>query len=79
MTTLTINLPEAVIDRLDVMARLRQTTRDELLNELAQRQLATDRAARRLRVREMLANPGGHGGRGARYVREARNALATGS
>ena len=73
MAKVMISLPDDLLERIDAFARQRGTTRSGWLRELAEREMAADQAARRERIRALLANPGHHGGDAARLVREMRD------
>ena len=68
-----ISLPDDLLERLDAFAKRTGTTRSGLLRELAEEKLADDSGARAKHIRELLANPGHHGGDSGRLVREMRD------
>lgn len=68
-----ISLPDELLERIDAYARRRGTSRSGLLRELAERELRSDAAERRKRIRKLLANPGHHGGDSVRVIREMRS------
>jgi metal-responsive CopG/Arc/MetJ family transcriptional regulator len=73
MAKVMISLPDSLLERIDAYARARRTSRSAFLRELADRELAAEDAARRERIRELLADPIHHEGDSVRYIRELRN------
>jgi metal-responsive CopG/Arc/MetJ family transcriptional regulator len=69
-----ISLPDELLERLDDHARRAGTTRSGLLRELAERELESNRTARRRRVLDLVASAAPHGGRSAAEVRKQRRA-----
>ena len=74
MAKVMVSFPDDLLGRLDERARRRGTTRSGLLQELVERELATEAETRGRNVARALAGAGSHGGKGARYVREQRRA-----
>jgi metal-responsive CopG/Arc/MetJ family transcriptional regulator len=73
MAKVMISLPDSLLERIDARVRAQRTTRSRYLRDLAERDLAADDAARRARIRELLANPIHHEGDSVQYIRELRN------
>jgi metal-responsive CopG/Arc/MetJ family transcriptional regulator len=73
MAKVMISLPDSLLERIDAHVRARRTTRSRFLRELAEREVNANDAARRTRIRELLANPGHYGGDSVRLIREMRN------
>lgn len=67
-----ISLPDTLLEQIDAFARQRGTTRSGFLRELAERELAADDAARKERIRRLLANPGNHGGGTVEFIKQMR-------
>jgi metal-responsive CopG/Arc/MetJ family transcriptional regulator len=83
MADVMISLPDELLERIDAYASRRGTTRNDVMRELVERELerdaaepesASDAAARRARIRELLADPGHHGGDSVRLIRKHRDA-----
>lgn len=73
MAKVMISLPDDLLERFDIHARRRGTTRSGLLRELAQHELAASSDARRRRIDELLAMARPQDGQATRWVREDRN------
>jgi metal-responsive CopG/Arc/MetJ family transcriptional regulator len=73
MAKVMISLPDSLLERIDAHVRAHRTTRSSYLRQLAERDLAANDAARSARIRELLANPGHHGGNSAQLIREMRD------
>ena len=72
MAKVMISLPDTLLERIDAHVRVKRTSRSAFLRELAERELAADDAARRERIRELLADPIHHDGSSVEYIRELR-------
>jgi metal-responsive CopG/Arc/MetJ family transcriptional regulator len=68
-----ISFPDELLERLDKHARHVGTTRSGLLQDLVERELEANAAARRERILELLADPLPLGGDSVQFIREARN------
>ncbi len=73
MAKVMISLPDSLLERIDMHVRAKRTTRSAYLRELAERDLDTEDAARRERIRELLKNPGHHGGGTEEFIRQMRD------
>lgn len=73
MAKVMISLPDGLLERIDAHASAQRTTRSAYLRGLAEHDLAANDAARRERIRRLLADPGHHGGDSAQLVREMRD------
>lgn len=74
MAKVMISLPDTLLERIDAHVSTRRLSRSAFLRDAAERALAADDDARRARIRELLANPGHHGGSSAQFIREMRDA-----
>ncbi len=73
MAKVMISLPDSLLERIDMHVRAKRTTRSAYLRELAERDLDTEDAARRERIRELLKNPGHHPGGTEEFIRQMRD------
>jgi metal-responsive CopG/Arc/MetJ family transcriptional regulator len=73
MAKVMISLPDSLLERIDMHVRAQRTTRSAFLRELAEQKLDADDAARRERIRELLKNPGHHGGTAEQAIRQMRD------
>ena len=74
MAKIMISVPDELLARLDAHARRHGKTRSGLVQELAERELHGDRQRLQRELADLLAGASSHGGQGARFVREQRNA-----
>jgi metal-responsive CopG/Arc/MetJ family transcriptional regulator len=73
MAKVMISFPDELLERFDAFAHQHNMTRSGLLQELAEREMAMNAAARGERIRALLATARPHGGDNARLVRELRD------
>ena len=73
MAKVMISLPDSLLERIDAHVRAHRTNRSAFLQNAAERVLAAEDAERGRRVRELLANPGHHGGNSAELIRRMRD------
>jgi metal-responsive CopG/Arc/MetJ family transcriptional regulator len=67
-----ISLPDSLLERVDAHVRAHRTNRSRFLRELAERELDLNDAARRKRIRRLLANPDHFGGDTVAYIKQMR-------
>lgn len=70
-----ISIPDDLLTRLDALVRARKETRSGFLQQLAERELQSDRARQRQELEELLDKAtvrGGMGGDAVRLIREDR-------
>ena len=72
MARVMISLPDSLLERIDAHVRARRTNRSAFLREAAERELAIADAERAERIRQLLANPGHHGGNTVEYIKQMR-------
>jgi metal-responsive CopG/Arc/MetJ family transcriptional regulator len=73
MAKVMISLPDSLLERIDAHVQAHRTNRSAFLRDAAERVLAAADAERGRRVRELLANPGHHGGDSVELIRRMRD------
>jgi metal-responsive CopG/Arc/MetJ family transcriptional regulator len=73
MAKVMISLPDSLLERIDMHVRAKRTTRSAFLRELAEQKLDADDDVRREKIRELLKNPGHHGGGTEEAIRQMRD------
>lgn len=68
-----ISMPDRLLQEVDRHAAEVGTSRSGFLRELAEAELSGHRRVRQHRTRDLLADPGEHGGRSAEALRELRD------